>query len=259
MPWKSAMLPLLDEIDESASTLAACNTVFSDTNGRLVGFNFDWRGVAGALQEGRSHRESIDRGEIRRGLVIGAGGAARAAVYALWKELSCEEIYILNRDDVEVADLLHDVQSYYTITAMALSPPLSPMTSLPSLIHVTTAEQASAIKTPDFAVGTVPDLEPKTAEEQQMKALLTQILEGPQKGVLLDMCYKPPRTRHIAIAEKAGWRTVEGWRVIGHQAQYQWQAWAGEKRTRGMEKFVDGMWRVLRETVSQSPAISGRS
>ena len=47
----------------------------------------------------------------QRGLVIEAGGASRAAVYALANP-GCEDIYLINRDVDEVHDLYEDVQIY---------------------------------------------------------------------------------------------------------------------------------------------------
>ncbi len=243
MPWKMTILPYLDEIDESAQHLQACNTVASDPSGRLAGSNTDWRGIAGALKEGLSRQEHPGGENTKTGLIIGAGGAARAAVYAIWRELDCKEIFILNRDEQEVIDLIDDVQHQYT------SPP-------PSITHVKTFEHATSIRTPSYAVGTVPDFEPTTPEEQSVKEMLAQIMSAPVKGILVDMCYKPRRTRHIQIAEKAGWQVVEGWRVVGHQAEYQWRGWAGEERIQGMEKLKDGIWRTLWETAEQSPEIN---
>lgn len=73
-------------------------------NGQLCGTNTDWVGIYNAILA-----QSPDHISGRTGMVHGAGGANRAAVYALWENLKCGKVYVINRDDREVADLLDDV------------------------------------------------------------------------------------------------------------------------------------------------------
>lgn len=75
-PYKERILPFLDDMDEAARRSGAVNTVVL-RNGRLTGFNTDVEGVREALLR---HGVTL-RG--KRALVLGAGGAARAAALAL--------------------------------------------------------------------------------------------------------------------------------------------------------------------------------
>ena len=78
IPHKSAILPLLDEVDEAARVVGAVNTVVQEA-GKLKGFNTDVDGFCGAL---------IAHGCSLRGkhvVLFGAGGAARAALYGLFR------------------------------------------------------------------------------------------------------------------------------------------------------------------------------
>lgn len=75
MPYKSDCIPLLDEIDPSASVIASVNTIVN-TDGHLVGYNTDYLAVATLL---RDHSVAPD-GEVA---VLGSGGMARAVVAAL--------------------------------------------------------------------------------------------------------------------------------------------------------------------------------
>jgi shikimate dehydrogenase len=73
IPHKSGIIPLLDETDEEAKLCGAVNTVLV-RDGRLTGFNTDMGGLLESLREdGRGFRGS-------RVMILGAGGAARAAV-----------------------------------------------------------------------------------------------------------------------------------------------------------------------------------
>jgi shikimate dehydrogenase len=75
MPYKEAVIPLLDEVDPVASTIGAVNTIVQ-RGGRLIGYNTDWLGVVLPIEE----RRPISGCRIG---VIGTGGAARAAAVGL--------------------------------------------------------------------------------------------------------------------------------------------------------------------------------
>jgi quinate dehydrogenase len=242
MPYKGMILGQLNEVDELARTLAACNTVCKYRSGsdrKLIGTNVDWCGISGSLLEG-SVPPRLPSSKVA--LVIGAGGAARAAIYALSAQIGCHEIWILNRDEQEVLDLMRDVDKHYD--------------SQPRIIHVKSIQQARALRTPVYIVGTVPDFEPVTAEEKMLKNLLRIFLDRPEKGVMLDMCYKPRRTRHLILGEVYKWRTIEGTRVIGHQAELQWRAWVGDDGLQILDK--QGMWECLQRTADESTIVNPR-
>jgi shikimate dehydrogenase len=87
IPHKEAVLAHVDELDTTARQIGAVNTV-TLRGDRLVGSNTDWLGVARALE-----RETNLAG--RRAVVLGAGGTARAAVFALRK--GGARVTVLNR------------------------------------------------------------------------------------------------------------------------------------------------------------------
>lgn len=255
MPYKNKIMPYLDVLDDLATGLNACNTVYHDASGRLCGTNTDWRGVKGSLLEGMRRRsitnnssdeKSLTSGAAQRpALVIGAGGASRAAVYALSAQLGCSTIYILNRDDQEVADLIHDV-----------GPEGKGLPGDPAveLIHLRSVEQSESLETPFYVVGTVPDIEPRTESEITVRDCLEELLSRPEKGVVLDMCFKPRCTRTLMLAEKNGWAVVEGIHVIKYQVEEQWRFWAGEERVKKLD--TDAMRRVLLKSADESTAIN---
>jgi shikimate dehydrogenase len=87
-PFKEEIVPFLDSIEEAAQRVSAVNTIIAD-NGRLHGFNTDIKGVKDAF----SHNGVKTEG--KRVLVLGAGGAGKAAVCALLSEGA--DVIIVNR------------------------------------------------------------------------------------------------------------------------------------------------------------------
>jgi quinate dehydrogenase len=241
MPYKNTVMQKLDELDSLATSIGACNNVYYKPGEprKRIGTNTDWLGIRGCLLE---KGDDTRRGTSDRpvsGVIVGAGGASRAALYALSSHLHCRTIYVLNRDDQEVQALVRDAQK---------------LPDVPDIVHVKTLEQAQQIPEVYYIVGTVPDLEPQTETEKLVAAMLRVILEKPQKGVLLDMCFKPRRTRMIKLAESLGWPCVEGTHVIGYQIEEQWRLWAGEDRAKAMDK--EGAWAVLLKAAEESKGIN---
>jgi quinate dehydrogenase len=242
MPYKNTVMKHLDELDELASTIGACNNVYYKTKNEqrlLCGTNTDWRGIKGCLLEKGNETERPSATSPASALIVGAGGASRAAAYALSSHLHCPTIYVLNRDDQEVADLIRDTQK---------------LARVPTIIHVKTLEQAKELASPYYVVGTVPDFEPKTEAEITVVAVLESFLSRAEKGVLLDMCFKPRRTRMIKLGEKLGWPCVEGTHIIGYQIEEQWRLWAGEEYLEKLDR--QGAWDVLMQAAEESKGIN---
>src|SRR5439155_13101301 len=88
-PHKQAVLALMDDLSDEVVALGALNTIVNQS-GRLIGANTDARGLARWMRQA-----GIDPAG-RPALVLGAGGAARAAVWAL-ADLEASSITVLNR------------------------------------------------------------------------------------------------------------------------------------------------------------------
>ncbi|KAL6243829.1 hypothetical protein RBB50_009263 [Rhinocladiella similis] len=233
MPYKKSIMPYLDEVDNLAAKLGACNLVSILPGGRLRGTNTDWIGVAACLSEASSP------GEHRPSLIIGAGGACKASLYALTAVLKSKTIYILNRDEDEVLELEKEVKSKYTDV---------------ELVHVKDPEQAKTLSPPFHVVGTIPDAEPVSLNEKQVHRSLEVFLQSEQKGIVLDMCYKPRRTRILRLSEQHGWKSIEGTAIIGHQFKEQYRLWCGEDLVKRLP--LAGAWDVLHKVAESSAAIN---
>jgi shikimate dehydrogenase len=95
MPHKTAVIPLLDQIDPIAQEIGAVNTICNQA-GELKGYNTDWLGIVTPLER------LIDL----RGVgvaIIGAGGAAQAAAYGLKRRGA--EVTVLNRTTARAAEI----------------------------------------------------------------------------------------------------------------------------------------------------------
>lgn len=97
IPHKQAVMAYLDAVDETARRIGAVNTVTREGD-RLVGSNSDWQGVVETLE----HEGSCKLAGCRA-VVLGAGGAARAATFGLLERGAV--VTVLNRTEARAAEL----------------------------------------------------------------------------------------------------------------------------------------------------------
>lgn len=184
IPFKEQVIPLLDTIDPDAAAIGAVNTVVG-CGDELAGFNTDWLGVSAPLHE--------HRGE--KAVLIGAGGAAAAAAYAL-KKLGMD-LTILNRTGERGSAL---AARFGCNTA-----PLSRFRDLEPevVVHAT-------------PVGMHPDT----------GTLLTR--EDLDEGMtVFDLVYTPKMTPLLVEAEAAGATVIPGTEMFIHQACAQFEHFTG--------------------------------
>lgn len=217
MPNKVAILPYLDELTPECRDVGACNTLYfktrPDGSRILCGTNTDTVGVRESFYQNISDADAVFHN--RPALVIGGGGAARSAVYALRKWMKVTDIYLVNRDDAEVQAVIDEC------TARGFGQ---------NIRHIKTVEQAKAAGSVGAIVACVPDFPPKTPEEIQARAVTETFLNRDFKGAMLEMCYNPsPHTELGAIAEKAGWQVILGTEAMIYQGIEQDRYWIGDK------------------------------
>lgn len=228
MPWKGEIMKHLDRIDEHARILKACNSVYFDGNGHLCGSNTDWRGIEGALRAAGFEGQSTNGNHTAA--IIGAGGAARAGIYALTKRFGIKTVYVLNRDDAEVSQLLADCQQMEI-----------------RLLHIKSVGQLAGNEMPSVIISSVPDFEAITPAEKNARQLYQDLLSQ-TKGTMVDFCYSPLQTRNVQLAEDHGWQAVRGIEIIGHQVEALWRLWIDEKRLSKIDR--QGMWKLIREAAT---------
>jgi len=183
VPHKIEVMRYLDQLTPEAVAVGAVNTVYRD-NGQWKGDNTDVHGVRAALK-GFSVRG-------KKVVVLGAGGAARAAVAAL--ELA-ESVTVLSRTGKEGAldwprqvnvDRLENFSSYEADLLVNATP-----------VGMTPNDRATPVPGPIYA------------------------------SVVFDMVYSPPRTRLLQEAAAQGKQVVAGTAMFVAQAARQFEIWTG--------------------------------
>jgi shikimate dehydrogenase len=189
LPHKEAVIPLLDEVDDTARRIGAVNTV-TLREGLLVGSNTDWIGAVRALE-----RETPLEG--RDVVVLGAGGTARAVVWGAGRRGA--RVTVLNRSRVRAEKLAGELDAAV----------VGGLEDLPRL--------ACDVLVNTTSVGL-------RSEESPVPAAAI-----PPRAVVLDAVYDPPRTRFLRDAEARGARTIGGKWMLVHQAAEQIRLWSGRE------------------------------
>lgn len=202
IPHKLAVMPFLDAVTETARRIGAVNTLYWNGN-VLTGHNTDMEGFLAPLA-GLPIPEAA--------LVLGAGGAARAALAALAR-LGIPLLRLAARDRAKADALAEEFTPAFAHTetvALADRGHLLPAAQRLWVINTTPlgmhgkAEGLSPLDERDFAAA--PD---------------------PTFCLAYDLVYNPLRTPFLTLAEQAGWRCRDGLGMFLGQADGQCRLWTG--------------------------------
>jgi 3-dehydroquinate dehydratase / shikimate dehydrogenase len=188
MPYKQTIVPHLDNTDAHTAKIGACNTVVRGQDGKLYGFNTDIAGVIRPLEQ----RLSIEGAKV---LVLGAGGAARAAVFGL-KERGAE-VWILNRSTAKAQKLARQAKAR-TVKRADL-----PKMAFDVIVNAT-----------PVGMGNTRDC-PLKDEEIQAR-------------VVFDMVYDPVETHLLRVARSKSIAVIPGVEMFVQQAARQFEIWTGK-------------------------------
>lgn len=168
-------------------------------------------------------------------MVIGGGGACRAAVYAVGEMMGADVVYLVSRDSAEI----HSVVAGFKATGFK-----------GRLLHVSSVEQAQNLPTPVCIVGTTPDYPPVSEGELLAREIATVFLEKEGKGVVLEACYTPRVWTAFAELSKAhGWKVVLGTEMMLYQGFAQDTLWT----EKGVEELpVEVVKETIRAVVEKS-------
>lgn len=187
MPYKQEILPHLDNTDPLTARIGACNTVIRTQDGKLFGFNTDVAGIIRPL-ENRLHLAGA------RILVIGAGGAARAAVFGL-KDRGAE-VFIMNRSAERGQKLARQSKAHY-IRRTELK-----KTQFDVIINATPVGMSN------------PKDSPLQTDELNTR-------------VVFDMVYQH-ETRLLRMAREKGLQVIGGEEMFVHQGARQFEIWTAK-------------------------------
>ncbi len=189
MPLKQEIMAHLERTDPLSAKIGACNTVVRAQDGKLYGFNTDVAGITGPLEK----RMSLRGAKV---LVLGAGGAARAAVFGLRDKGA--EVFILNRTS-ETAQKLARQSGSKTIKKDAVA-----KTSFDVIINATPIGMAG-IKAPQML---------------EAKDLNTKLV--------FDLVYNPLETPLLRLARQKGIPIITGIEMFVQQGARQFEIFTGK-------------------------------
>jgi shikimate dehydrogenase len=211
LPFKTQIIPFLDQLDEVAGKIQAVNTIRHE-GGKLIGYNTDWSGALGALEE----RVDLTGKKI---YLLGTGGAARAIAFGL-KERGCR-VFIGGRSPQKAAALAEEL-------GMVHRPfPFAGRLDADVLVNASSA-------------GMSPNDEESPVPREVLRKEMT----------VMDIVYKPLKTKLLREAEEGGCRTIDGLEMLARQGAAQIEIWTGRKPEIGEIK------KDLRRALKQHSAIS---
>jgi len=188
IPFKEEIIPLLDGVTGPAARMGAVNTVVNQ-GGRLVGHNTDWLGAVAALKE----KTELQGRQV---LILGAGGAARAIVYAVLE--AGGRVIVTDVDMFKAATLARE------FGVEALEPGQIDACGAEILINATPVGMA-----------------PHSEEIPVAPELLSRF------RLVMDIVYRPLQTRLLQEAHARGCEVVDGLRMLLHQGAAQFTLWTG--------------------------------
>jgi shikimate dehydrogenase len=205
IPCKEKVIPLLDEVSDTAARIGAVNTVIS-REGRLMGFNTDAEGFVTSLFQDAEYRL-----RNRKVVVLGAGGVARAVVFALLNE-EVTSVTVFNRS-TERGRLL--VRSF-TRSAGRIPLASPPWADLAGSV---------ALRDCDLLVNCTSMGMKFSGAEAESPLAAGDIA----KDVLVyDLVYNPQETPLLREARKAGADTLGGLSMLVHQGAASFELWTGK-------------------------------
>ncbi len=221
MPLKQEIMAHLEKTDPLSAKIGACNTVLRAQDGKLYGFNTDVAGITGPLEKRMSLRGA-------KALVLGAGGAARAAVFGLRDKGA--DVFILNRT-AETAQKLARQSGSKTIKKEALA-----KTPFDVIINATSVGMAGL----------------KGAQILEAKDLNTKLV--------FDLVYNPLETPLLRLARQQNIPIITGVEMFVHQGARQFEIWTGKPAPEEeMLRVVIHSLRQAAEAAAEAPAPSTKS
>jgi shikimate dehydrogenase len=204
-PYKEKVIEFLDEVEESARRIGAVNTIVNN-KGILTGYNTDVIGFKKSLQE--DGKFVIKE---KKAVILGAGGAARAVVYALLEE-EIEEICIFNRT-LEKAKKIKQNLSSFSPKSRIIVFPLEGEDLKDKIEKAHLLVNATSLGMPPRVDNT-----PLPDEKLFHPNLL-----------VYDLIYHPVRTLFLRQAERAGAKIINGLPMLVYQGIESFYLWTGLK------------------------------
>lgn len=198
VPHKQAIIPFLAGIDEASGAIGAVNTLVR-VEGGFWGYNTDAPGLLRAVKEAGIRVKGQDC------LLIGAGGAAKAAAFMLGSE-GAASVTVLNRSVDRAWQLAEEMNRHFGRTFMA-GMALTDYEKLPD-------GRWLAVQT--TSVGMSPHKDEVPVEDREFYRSI---------DIGIDVIYTPAKTRFMASVEEAGGKAVGGLDMLIYQGIQAFEMW----------------------------------
>ena len=208
VPYKQAVMPFLDEVEEGAQAIGAVNaivvqsSVLSPQSSVLIGHNTDWSGFLADLREQGVAVNGRDC------LILGAGGSARAVAYALASVGA--RVRVLARRAEQAMELVQRLRPFFTnavLQAGSLTELTAVAQSLTAPLIVNTTPLGMF---PNVGGSPWPDERP-----------------FPDNSFVYDLVYNPLQTKLMQKAQSSGCRAANGLGMLIHQGAEAFRLWTG--------------------------------
>jgi len=202
IPHKQNVIPFLDKLTPTANSIGAVNTIYLDQD-KLIGENTD---APGFLADLKKFLATVPQrhGELRA-LVLGAGGSARAVVYALVND--GWDIMIAARRTEQAQEL---AQQFGSAKAMDFNLQTFQRSDLPLIVNTT-------------PVGMMPDIDQSPWPEK---------IAFPAHAAIYDLVYNPRETKLVREARCQGLNATTGLGMLIEQAALAFEIWTGTQPPR---------------------------
>ena len=212
LPHKERALGMVDEVTKVAKRIGAVNTLMVREDGTILGDNTDGYGFLAHLISTKPDWS----GANGPGVVLGAGGAARAVVVALL-EAGVPEVRLINRTARRAEELADEVGGPIIVKAWE--------------------ERDAALKEAGILVNST---NLGQAGQTRLEISLTHLPTG--AGLVYDIVYTPLMTDLLQAADARGNPIVDGIGMLLHQATPGFAAWFGREPevTTELRSFVLG-------------------
>lgn len=211
IPHKQNVIPFLDVLTETAEAIGAVNTIYLRSN-QLIGDNTDAPGFLADLKKFLAESSSDISGNGiemmgKKALVLGAGGSARAVVYALLKD---DWNVTLAARRMEQAEQLVDFFMNYQLQIANFALSNIELSNINLIVNTT-------------PVGMNPNAEQSPWPENY---------PFPQQAAIYDLVYNPGETRLVKEARAQGLSAITGLGMLMEQAALAFELWTGKQVSR---------------------------
>ena|SRR5687768_7379994 len=204
IPHKQNVIQFLDELTSTVYSIGAVNTIYL-RNDILIGDNTDAPGFLADLKKFLAESPAPFLGEGKKKvLVLGAGGSARAVVYALLKD---DWNVILAARRIEQAQQLADLFTNHQLQIADFTLSNIELSDITLVVNTT-------------PVGMSPNTDQSPWPDK---------LPVPQYSAIYDLVYNPDQTKLVKDAHAKGLRAITGRGMLIEQAALAFQLWTGKQ------------------------------